>query len=78
MMGLEKRTDDRRFRSREDKIDYNLIYAISFATCLAAAAGVRFTHWSSHHPDGEPQARKSLFEQARSDASTVVEFAFMQ
>jgi len=78
MMGFATRQTNPRVKSRQDQIDYNLIYAVSFATCLAAAAGERLVHWSGPHGDQSAGPRKSLLQQARSDASTVVEFAFMQ
>lgn len=78
MMGFSTRHVERPLTSQEDQVDYNLIYAISFATCLAANAGVRLAHWSSHQEAASQEPRKSVLQQARSDASTMAAFAFMR
>jgi hypothetical protein len=78
MMGFNGTRVERPLKSQEDQIDYNLIYAISFATCLAANAGVRLAHWSSFEENTAHEPRKSVLQQARSDASTMAAFAFMR
>ena len=78
MMGSNSQRLNRTPESRKDHIDYNLIYAISFAACLAANAGVWLAHWPSLKEKGSEAPRNSVLQKARSDASTIAAFAFMQ
>ncbi len=78
MIGFNTRHDDRQLKSQQDNVDYKLIYAVSFATCLAANAGVWLAHWPSPQEKTSQEPRKSVLQQARSDASTMTAFAFMQ
>jgi hypothetical protein len=68
----------RRFKSREDEIDYRLIYAISFVLFLVVAIGGRIADWSGIAQGLVHSERKSILKQAKSDASSAVAFAFMQ
>jgi hypothetical protein len=72
------RMDRTRFKSREDEIDYRLIYGISFAVFLVMALGARMIDWSGPAHDTTFGKRQSVFMQARSNASSAAAFAFMQ